>query len=63
MILYQFKFPDKEKNIEKAIDEKSVLKMFNGYKKLVSQRRPRVGSDNFYTFREIVKEKIYLIIE
>ena len=57
MILYQFKFPDKEKNIEKAIDEKTVLKMFNGYKKLVSQRRPRVGSDNFYTFREIVKEK------
>lgn len=57
MILYQFKFPDKEKNIEKAIDEKTVLKMFNGYKKLVSQRRPRVGSDNFYTFREMVKEK------
>lgn len=57
MILYQFKFPDKEKNIEKAIDEKTVLKMFNGYKKLVSQRRPRVGSANFYTFREIVKEK------
>lgn len=56
MVLYQFKFPDKEKNIEKAIDEKTVLKMFNGYKKLISQRRPRVGNDNFFAFREAIKE-------
>ncbi len=57
MVLCQFKFPDKEKNIEKAIDEKTVLKMFNGYKKLTSQRRPRIGNDNFHAFRELVKEK------
>lgn len=36
MTLYQFKFPDKGKNIDKQIDEKTVLKIFNGYKKLVS---------------------------
>mgnify|MGYP007031363445 CR=1 FL=1 len=57
MTLYQFKFPDKEKNIEKAIDEKTVLKMFNGYKKLISQKKPRVGNDNFLNFREVIKEK------
>lgn len=57
MTLYQFKFPDKEKNIEKAIDEKNVLKMFNGYKKLTSQRKPRIGNDNFLNFREVIKER------
>ena len=56
IVLYQFKFPDKEKNIEKAIDEKTVIKMFNGYKKLVSQRQPRVGNDIFFAFREVIKE-------
>ena len=30
--------------------------MFNGYKKLISQRRPRVGNDNFFAFREAIKE-------
>lgn len=57
MTLYQFKFPDKEKNIEKAIDEKTVLKMFNGYNKLISQNKPRVANDIFLKYREIVKEK------
>lgn len=57
MTLYQFKFPDKEKNIEKAIDEKTVLKMFNGYNKLISQKKPRVANDIFLKYREIVKEK------
>lgn len=57
MTLFQFKFPDKEKNIEKAIDEKTVLKIFNGYSKLVSLRKPRVANDNFLGFREIVKEQ------
>ncbi|MDE7426167.1 MAG: AIPR family protein [Lachnospiraceae bacterium] len=57
MTLYQFKFPDKEKNIEKAIDEKTVLKLFNGYKKLTSQRKPRIANDNFLDFREVIKKE------
>ena len=57
MTLYQFKFPDKGKNIDKQIDEKTVLKIFNGYKKLVSVRKPRSMNENFLKFREIVKEK------
>lgn len=57
MTLYQFKFPDREKNIEKAIDEKTVLKMFNGYNKLIAQKKPRVANDIFLKYREIVKEK------
>lgn len=56
MTLYQFKFPDKEKNIEKAIDEKTVLKMFNGYRKLVNPRNPRVANSNFNNFRGIIRE-------
>lgn len=47
MTLYQFKFPDKGKNIDKQIDEKTVLKIFNGYKKLVSVRKPRSMNENF----------------
>lgn len=57
MTLYQFKFPDREKNIEKAIDEKTVLKMFNGYNKLIAQKKPRVANDIFLKYRDIVKEK------
>lgn len=57
MTLYQFKFPDREKNIEKAIDEKTVLKMFNGYNKLIAQKKPRVANDIFLKYRELVKEK------
>ena len=57
MTLYQFKFPDREKNIEKAIDEKTVLKMFNGYNKLIAKKKPRVANDIFLKYREMVKEK------
>lgn len=57
MTLYQFKFPDREKNIEKAIDEKTVLKMFNGYNKLIARKNPKVGNDIFLKYRDIVKEK------
>ena len=57
MTLFQFKFPDKGKNIDKQIDEKTVLKIFNGYKKLVSIRKPRSVNENFLKFREFVKEK------
>lgn len=57
MTLYQFKFPDKEKNIEKAIDEKTILKMFNGYKKLIAQKNPKVANDIFLKYREIVKDQ------
>lgn len=57
MFLYQFKFPDKVKNIEKSIDEKTVLKIFNGYKKMVSNRRPNKANENFLKYREIAKDK------
>lgn len=60
MSLIQFKFPDKEKNIDKKIDETTVLKLFNGYNKLLSTRKPRVANENFTKFREIVKtEEIF----
>jgi len=57
MFLYQFKFPDKESNVDKAIDEKTVLKIFNGYKKLVSKRKPNKANENFLRYRDIVKEE------
>lgn len=57
MILYQFKFPDKAKNIDKDIDERTVLKMFNGYNKLLSNRRPMKANENFMKFRDQVKEE------
>lgn len=41
IILYQFKFPDKISNLSKKIDEKTSLKLINGYKKLTSSRKPR----------------------
>ena len=44
-------------HIKKKFDEKTVLKIFNGYKKLVSVRKPRSMNENFLKFREIVKEK------
>lgn len=57
MRLYQFKFPDREKNIDKCIDETAVVKLNNGYQKLISTRKPRKANDNFLRFREIVKSK------
>lgn len=53
--LFQFKFPDKEKNIDKRINEDTVLKLFNGYEKLLSTRKPRVANENFLKYREIIK--------
>lgn len=58
MFLYQFKFPDKEKNIDKSIDEKTVLKMFNGYKKLVSNRKLRIANENFLKYKEIIQDEV-----
>lgn len=55
--LYQFKFPDKIKNIDKAIDETTALKIINGYKKLTSGRKPKKANDNFLSFRDLVKQK------
>lgn len=57
MILYQFKFPDKITNLSKQIDEKTALKLINGYKKLTSGRKPRKANENFLTYREIVKNQ------
>ncbi len=55
--LYQFKFPDKVKNIDKAIDETTVLKLHNGYKKLTSNRKPKKANEIFLHFYELIKEK------
>ena len=57
IILYQFKFPDKISNLSKKIDEKTSLKLINGYKKLTSSRKPRKANENFLSFREIVKNE------
>ena len=57
IILYQFKFPDKISNLLKKIDEKTSLKLINGYKKLTSSRKPRKANENFLNFREIVKSE------
>jgi hypothetical protein len=55
--LYQFKFPDKIKNIDKAVDEATILKLQNGYKKLTSDRTPKKANEVFLSFRELIKEK------
>lgn len=55
--LFQFKYPDKVKNIDKAIDETTVLKTLNGYKKLTSGRKPRKANENFLNFRQLIKER------
>lgn len=57
MKLFQFKFPDKITNLSKQIDEKTALKLINGYKKLTSGRKPRKANDNFLNFRDTVKNK------
>ena len=40
MTLYQFKFPDREKNIEKAIDEKTVVREHHQRKALIDSDEP-----------------------
>lgn len=55
MFLYQFKFPEKITNLSKQIDEKTALKLINGYKKLTSARKPKKANENFLNYREIVK--------
>lgn len=57
MELFQFKFPDKITNLSKQIDEKTELKLINGYKKLTSTRKPRKANTNFLDFREIAKSE------
>ena len=57
IFLYQFKFPDKVSNIDKAIDEKAALKIENGYKKLIANRKPRVANERFLAYWEDIKDK------
>ncbi len=54
--LYQFKFPDKQANIDKRIDEKTALKIENGYSKLTAPRKPRVANERFISFWKEIKE-------
>ena len=55
--IFQFKFPDKIGNINKQIEESTVLKIVNGYKKLTSSRKPTKANDNFNNYRDIIKEE------
>lgn len=55
--IFQFKFPDKVGNINKQIEEATVLKIINGYKKLTSSRKPSRASDNFINYRNIIKKE------
>ncbi len=57
VLLFQFKFPDKQSNIDKNIDEKTALKIINGYKKLTSSRKPRVANDSFVSFWDEIKKR------
>lgn len=57
VLLYQFKFPDKVTNIDKAIDEKTVLKLINGYNKLTSVRKPKVTNELFLDHWGKIKDK------
>lgn len=61
--LYQFKFPDNIRNISKQIDEKTALKLINGYKKLISSREPSKGNVNFKNFREMIKDENIFLYE
>lgn len=55
--LFQFKFPDKQSNIDKGIDERTILKMINGYNKLTSSRKPRVANEAFVSYWQEIKER------
>lgn len=55
--LYQFKFPEKVGNITKKIEESTALKLVNGYKKLTSNRKSNIASENFKYYREMVKNE------
>lgn len=60
VLLFQFKFPDKQANIDKSIDEKAALKIINGYRKLTSSRKPRVANNAFVSFwTEIKKQNMF----
>lgn len=55
--IFQFKFPDKVGNITKGIEEATVLKIINGYKKLTSTRKPTKCNENFLNYRDRIKEE------
>ena len=55
--IFQFKYPDKSSNINKKIDETTILKLINGYNKLTSLRKPRRANDNFLNYFERIKEE------
>lgn len=60
VLLFQFKFPDRQANIDKSIDEKAALKIINGYRKLTSSRKPRVANNAFVAFwTEIKKQNMF----
>lgn len=55
MTLFQFKFPDRIKNIDKCIDEITALKLINGYNKRTANRKPSTSNERFMAYREIAK--------
>lgn len=55
--IFQFKFPDKAGNINKHIEEATILKIINGYKKLTANRKPTNANENFINYRNIIKEE------
>lgn len=57
MNLYQFKFPDKDKNILGTINETVALKLLNGYKKLNSNRKPMKANELFTDYYNRVKSE------
>ena len=55
--IFQFKYPEKVNNINKQIDETTILKLINGYKKLTSPRTPKKANENFLAYHEKIKEE------
>lgn len=55
--IFQFKYPEKIDNINKNIDETTVLKLINGYRKLISERKPRKANENFLAYYERIKKE------
>lgn len=55
--IFQFKYPEKVTNINKQIEETTILKLINGYNKLTSARKPRKANENFLSYHERIKEE------
>ena len=60
MELYQFKFPNSINNISGKIDEKTGMKLTNGFNKLMQIKKPKVSNPSFeYYWEKVKNEQIF----